>query len=423
MRIERERLFRLKEKEAAERKKAEEAEKKRVEEAEKKKIEEAEKKKAEEEKKKAEETEKKKLEELEKRKKEEAEKKHLEEIERKRLEEEKKLQDRRAEILKLFPYKMPGIAHKVSDDHVGLNKAKHVIQKNDRLNQLKANFDKQLAILKDDKKKVESQSATKNKKNPKQNQIEDKDIEERRKIREEQRKKMQDDIKEQRKKLKEDQKKISPVKQKESNNQPNTPPVCSILKNPPQDPPLITDRVISKNTSNTEEEIKKKPKKSGKTKIKSKRKSIKKNSETNETEEKKQKPSMPIIEEVKEIDEKVQKEIDNFLLMRKEMEKLVDIQTPKENIDDDCADLEKLAKEHNEKDQDRDDVKGVLEEELEENCTPKGEPEYEKTVIEMKSVDDKIVTKEYLESQFGKANVQKIVSKIIKSVILHIIVE
>eukprot|EP01022_Parablepharisma_sp_SALTPOND_P026542 TRINITY_DN64358_c6_g1_i1.p1 TRINITY_DN64358_c6_g1~~TRINITY_DN64358_c6_g1_i1.p1 ORF type:complete len:777 (-),score=149.79 TRINITY_DN64358_c6_g1_i1:12541-14871(-) len=436
MRLERERLFRLKEKEIADKKRAEELEKKKQEEAERKRI-------------------------------EELEKKRLEELDKKRIEEEKKKQERKEEILKLMPPKMPQVARTPRvqvEDPLALNRpklnagiiaaspiAQPVVKKNDRINQIKANFDRQIGILKGEKRKLEAQSASKGSfkksKDSKINQSaeKDKETEEKRKQkvkeREEQRKKMRDDIKEQRKK-------ISPVKQdsevqwlygqpsarKES---PQVTPTGSDV--PAKNIPEVPSQQLPKDPPLPEEETKKKHKKSGKTKLKSKKKkSLKKNAEVDpsENEEQKQKPPIVPLTEIAEVNDEVakaQKEINNYMWMRKEMEKLVgDGKTPNpDEFVEECDSLAKIAQENNEKDQDRDDVTGELEEEKEEikEQTPMGDfatPKPKDVEIppeEEKAVDDKSVVKDYLEGKFGKEKVQKIASEINKAVLNTLITE
>jgi NIMA (never in mitosis gene a)-related kinase len=377
MRLERERLFKLKE--AADKKKAEEIEKKRIEEIEKrkqeeiekkrlediehkKKLEEIERRKIEEAKKRQEEIERKQKESLERKRKEEIEKKKLvEDLERKRSEElkrlqsierkqqevqekkrqeeiEKKKQERREEIIKLFPPNKDSLAfNRPKNNLVSTPISQPLIKQNDKLALLKANFDKQLAIFKEEKKKVEVQSGVK-----------DND------------------------------------KRKYSHS-----PSIPLLK------AEVAEEAVPETACVKDIEAKK-PKKSSKTKVKSKKKSIKKITEPE---------AMAVIPE----EDEAQKEINNYNLMRKEMRALIDAKTPKEDIIEDCI---VLAQQNNESDKDRDDMKGELEEEAP-IFTPQGHQDYSHTeVIEQKTVDDKSLVREHLEERFGKEKVERIVEKL-----------
>lgn len=412
MRLEREKQFRLKEKEAADKKKAEDVEKKRLEELEKRKQEEIEKRRQEEvEKKKQEELERKRLEEIEKKKRqiemerrkqieelekkrrqelekqqkesmerkklkdierkkqEEADRKRLEDIEKKRQEsqEKKKLEEiekirkeRREDILKLFPSS--------NQDPAALNRPKcnvpisqPLIKKNEKFSQLKADFDKQVAVFKEEKKLLEAQSETKSG----QKKV-DKSIE---RIPKNQNNKKD--------KVPTEGKKIS-----------HCPSVPAFKAEALEDAAPVTARAKEVN-----EEIKK-PKKSSKTKIKSKKKATAKNP-------KPEAEVLPIIPEENE----VQKEINNYNLMCKEMEKI--IQTPKDDLIEDYI---PLVQENNELDKDRDDMKGILEEEVQEVNTPK--VQYLSEVIQQKPIDDKILVKEYLEEMLGKEKVEMVLGRI-----------
>lgn len=427
MRVERERVFRAREKELAE-KKAQEAEKRRQEEGERKRAEELERRRVEElerrrqeesEKKRKEEIERKRREETEKRRKEEAEKrerekqkeslekrqlkeverkrqeeverKRLEEFEKKRLEElkrlelekkqerkrieelerkkaeDKKRQERREEILKLFPpsSKQDALAFNRPKNNAGavMNTpiSQPLIRKSEKLSQLKANFDKQVAMLKEERK-IEPQSGT------------DQDD------------KLKKDAKE--------QKKATPAKEIESKKHSHSPPVSSCKSETTEEG--IPETARARGASNEEA---KKPRKSSKTKIKSKKKSLQKKPEPQ--------PMSPIPEE----DEKVQKEANDYMLIRKEMERLISVQTPQDDIIEDCA---VLAQQNSDGDKDRDDMKGMLEEEV---ATPKDSSEYSDVQIpEQRPVDDMILVKEYLEEMFGEEKVERIIEKLAVSV-------
>eukprot|EP00826_Nyctotherus_ovalis_P009158 TRINITY_DN12406_c0_g2_i3.p1 TRINITY_DN12406_c0_g2~~TRINITY_DN12406_c0_g2_i3.p1 ORF type:complete len:723 (-),score=237.47 TRINITY_DN12406_c0_g2_i3:107-2275(-) len=420
MRLERDRLFRAKEKELAE-KRAEEAERRRQEEAEKKRAEEMERKRRVEEleKRKQEEIERKRreeaegkqkeeierrqrekqkeslerrqLKEIEKKRQEEAERKRLEDLEKKRQEElkrlelekklerkrceelerkkaeDKKRQERREEILKLFPPNS-------KQDVLALNRPKNsagavlntpisqpLIRKSEKLSQLKANFDKQVAMLKEERK-IEVQIGI-----------------------------SQDD---KLKKGAKEQKKATPAKGTEDKKHSHSPPASSCKSEATEEE--VPETARARGTSN--EEVKK-SKKSSKTKVKSKKKSLKEKPESE--------PMPPIPEE----DEKVQKEANNCMLIRKEMERLISVQTPQEDIIEDCA---ALAQENNDGDKDRDDMKGILEEEI---VTPKDNSEYpDMQIPEQKPVDDMILVKGYLEEMFGEEKVEKIIEKLAVSI-------
>jgi len=449
---------------------------------------------------------KKKAEELERKKFEEIEKKKLEEADKKRIEDEKKRAERREEIKRLMPPKMnivPKTPKIQVEDHSALARPKPspaqiicspiqnqpIVKKNDRVNQIKANFERQLGLLKADKKKPnEAQSASKSSsKKSRCNVSAEKEQDEEKRLqkakeREELRKKMREDIKEQRKK-------ISPLKPgveiiqwptgavTDRNEHPNPlnaqafpgpmPPQKSTTPDPLQKAVLPTSTPPQNNAPkeiNAElDENKKKSKKSSKTKLKSKKKqSIKKNSdldisnpETNkpvelkiENEEQKiEKPlpetSVPLMNVLSEKDIPAiipqQKEIDNYMLMRQEMEKLLgDVKTPNpDDLPEDCNMLVKIAQENNEKDKDRDDMVGMLEEEKEEskmpttpqtpsfqqNVTPGADfitpinpvinsPQHYKTEIQL---NDKDIVKCYLEERFGREITIKIVNAITKT--------
>ena len=392
MRLERERLFKIKE--AADKKKAEEAEKKRLEELEKRKqeeierkrledierkrkLEEIERRKIEEAKKRQEEIEKKQKESLERKKQlerkrqEELERKKLEDLEKKRNEElkrlqsierrqqeaqekrrqeeiEKKRQERKEEIMKLFPSnKDPLVVNRPKSNAINTPVSQPLIKQSEKFTQLKVDFDKQLAIFKEEKKKIEGQNNTKEE-------------------------------------LSDDQRKYS--------HSPSVP----LLK------PEVMEEIVPETARVLNEEVKK-AKKPSKTKVKSKKKSIKKKSIKKNTKAE----AMPVVPE----EDEVQKEINNYNLMRKEMEKLIDIKTPQEDVIEDCI---VLVQQNNDNDKDRDDMKGELEEEIKEPIfTPQGPSEYINTeVIEQKPVDDKSLVREHLEERFGKEKVKKIIEKL-----------
>ncbi len=465
MRLERERQFRVKEKEAAEKKKQEELERRRAEELERKRVEELERKRMEDLERKRLDEEKKRLDDEKRRIDEE---KRIFEEEKHRASEERKKQERLKEEAKPSVLRTPRVVAS-EDPLLGRPKfspavvvpiSQPIVTKNARINQIKANFDRQIGFLKGEKKRPDPKAGNHrhheaSNGNAKGNHSVEtgadeklRQVDEARKAkaheREELRKKMRDDIKEQRKK-------ISPAKldpdvqwtsgsasERKEHPAPAVPVAAPMTPNGNKkiDPALM---VPVGSEEESKQVGKQKQKKSGKTKLKSKkRKSVKK-----PVPEMPQPPAAKPANEVEEIKEplvpvqlsenaagdiaKAQKEINNYMLLRQEMEKIMTSEeigkTPGGPDDEDCGDIPavKCSQDNNEKDQGRDDVAGVLEEEKEaagktpmgaENMvTDPGPAAGPSTKVEAKKEEDeREVVKSYLVSKFGRENVQGVLA-------------
>jgi len=115
---------------------------------------------------------------------------------------------------------------------------------------------------------------------------------------------------------------------------------------------------------------------------------------------------------------KAQKEVDSYILMCQEMEKLVDDkETP---IEQNVA-LEKLEEENPEKDKNRDDMHEIKEEKIE---TPKDNfNNVEATIISKPTKDDKAIIQKYLEEIFGKEVVEVVVDCVNRQVLYKLTIE
>jgi hypothetical protein len=299
---------------------------------------------------------KKKIEELQRKIDEEKEKKRIEEIERKRLEElqyeeEKKKQERKEEIVKL---KGQFYSPKNKERQItGTPITQPIIKKNDKV-QVKVGKEVKTSVKKQkDKKKAR-------------------------------------DWDEQRKKIKEDIKcrKIQSKKQEDQ---------CVVVIPPEKKSEgLLSVEPVQRSDS------KRKCKKTNKGKTKTKPKKQYKDNPELEKNEGEEKLPIQMNEEIKE------EERNNYMLIRKEMQKLISDQ--KEDSVEECEALVVGTQESFEKD--RDDVIGFTEEET----TPKEVPEHIATIIPQEYVTNNECIKKYLETIFGEYRTKNIIASIIKTV-------
>jgi hypothetical protein len=274
------------------------------------------------------------------------EKKKREEI-MKKIEEEKKRQKRREDIKRLFPNKLPIYKPPLSEpinrpksNLRAVNPVSQPMDNNERINQIKANLDKQLAILKEDRRLIEAQSKEEVKLH---NQSEDRELKEETK----ERKRWKD---------------ISLFRKVKHKSPHNLPPETDRIPHTP------IEKINEVEDDSKEKVIKDKAKE--------------------------------------------EREINDYILMRKEMEKLVDIKTPNEDLTEYYAEMEKLAQENNDN---REDVKGL--EEIEEV------KQIHEVILVSTKEEDKILLKTYLEEQFGKENVKEVINRLNKLVTITLSIE
>ena len=386
MRLERERLLRLKEKEIEEKKRIAELQKKIEQEAEIKRI-------------------------------EETEKKRLEELNKIQIEEEKRLQERREEISKLKLFKSPLImcSPRNKEDQPKPKKSNPQIIANPIFQPIVKRNDK-MSIVKGEKKKYDQPKSLAKKS---KNKLEvDKKVNEKVKNWDEERKKMKEDIKKQRKKI-------------QQSNEASCVYVTDTERKNAQEGQMVesTSKLIKEQS---EEDLKKKVTKGNKNKSRYKQK--RQSKECNKIES-----------ESNEVDDnvKAQNEMNNYMLMMKEMEELISDKKDEGSID--CESLTHIEEEPSDCEGDRDDVLGNLEEE-----TPlqnqKGKESSEEincgtklaTIVETKgktieknltiahidndkksiNTNDNGYMKEYLEGLFGKENCKKIIDSVVKVIIV-----